>query len=319
MTIESHPQLSAASLSLDPFHRGTAKNRGERLLDAEFVHRLEALELLSRKIFVGRMKGERRSKKKGQSVEFADYKNYVVGDDLRFLDWNLYARLDRLYLRLFMEEEDLHVSVLVDASLSMDFGRPNKLFYARQLAAALAYIGLCNYDRVSLYTFSDRLTGQRTGLRGRSQMARVMEFLQDADSLGPTRFAEAAKQYALTQSRSGICVIISDFMDKTGYEAGFRYLTSPGLDVYALQVLSPQEIDPEIAGDLKLTDAEDDATADVTVSKPLLDRYKANLSALCHGLKTHCTRRGIGYQLAGTNLPVDQLILSHLRKRGLLR
>ena len=94
------------------------------LLDPEFLHKLEQLELVSRKIFVGRMKGERRSKRKGQSVEFADYRNYVVGDDLRFLDWNLYARLDRLFLRLFMEEEDLHFYVLIDNSLSMDFGTP---------------------------------------------------------------------------------------------------------------------------------------------------------------------------------------------------
>src|ERR1700747_1793141 len=118
------------------------------LLDPEFLARLEQLELGSKKIFLGRIKGERRSKRKGQSVEFADYRNYVVGDDLRFLDWNLYARLDKLFLRLFMEEEELHRWVLVDQSLSMDFGTPTKLHYARQVAAALGFIGLVNLDRV---------------------------------------------------------------------------------------------------------------------------------------------------------------------------
>src|ERR1700676_871076 len=129
----------------------------EPLLDPKFLARLEQLELVSRKIFMGRMKGERRSKKKGQSVEVADYRNYVVGDDLRFLDWNLYARLDRLFIRLFMEEEDLHFYVLIDNSLSMDFGSPTKLHYARQVAAALAFVGLVNMDRVAIDVVGDGL------------------------------------------------------------------------------------------------------------------------------------------------------------------
>src|SRR5712675_3079711 len=128
------------------------------LLDPQFLHRLEQLELVSRKIFTGAIKGERRSKRKGQSVEFADYRNYVKGDDLRHLDWNLYARLDRLFIRLFMEEEDLHFYILIDNSLSMDFGTPTKLHYARQVAAALGFIGLVNLDRVKIETFNDRLT-----------------------------------------------------------------------------------------------------------------------------------------------------------------
>src|SRR5260370_21887665 len=128
------------------------------LLDSLFLAKLEQLELVSRKIFLGVMKGERRSKKKGQSVEFADYRNYVKGDDLRFLDWNLYGRLDRLFIRLFQEEEDLHFYLLIDNSLSMDFGNPSKLHYARQVAAALGFIGLVNMDRVVVEVFSERLT-----------------------------------------------------------------------------------------------------------------------------------------------------------------
>src|SRR5215468_9455936 len=136
------------------------------LLDPQFLHRLEQLELVSRKIFLGLMKGERKSKRKGQSVEFADYKNYVIGDDLRHLDWNLYARLDRLFIRLFMEEEDLHFYVLIDNSLSMDFGNPSKLHYARQMAAALGFIGLVNMDRVVVEAFDDRLTQSLPPSRG---------------------------------------------------------------------------------------------------------------------------------------------------------
>src|SRR6266849_4287062 len=139
----------------------------QALLDPDFLARLEQLELVSRKIFMGRMKGERRSKRKGQSVEFADYRNYVIGDDLRHLDWNLFARLERLFIRLFMEEEDLHVYILVDNSLSMDFGKPTKLHYAKQVAAALGFIGLVNLDRVVVEVFNNRIAQTMPVARGR--------------------------------------------------------------------------------------------------------------------------------------------------------
>src|SRR6201998_3669467 len=148
------------------------------LLDPQMLARLEQLELVSRKIFLGRMKGERRSKRKGQSVEFADYRNYVIGDDLRFLDWNLFARLDRLFIRLFMEEEDLHFYVLLDNSLSMDFGTPTKLLYAKKIAAALSFIGLVNMDRVVIEAFNDRLTQSMPAARGRRRLWRVVKFLE---------------------------------------------------------------------------------------------------------------------------------------------
>src|SRR5438132_5182796 len=174
------------------------------LLDPHFMARLEQLELVSRKIFLGRMKGERRSKKKGQSVEFADYKNYVVGDDLRHLDWNLYARLDRLFIRLFMEEEDLHFYVLIDNSLSMDFGNPTKLHYARQVAAALAFIGLVNMDRVVLSAFNDKLTQSLPAVRGRKSLMRVLDFLQKLEPAGPSNFRESLKPFTMKSSGIGI-------------------------------------------------------------------------------------------------------------------
>src|SRR5438552_11204334 len=149
----------------------------EPLLTPKFLARLEQLELVSRKIFVGRMKGERLSKRKGQSVEFADYKNYVVGDDLRFLDWNLYARLDKLFIRLFLEEEDLHVYLLIDNSLSMDFGDPSKLHFAKQVAAALGFVGLVNLDRVIVEAFNERLSQSMPAARGRKSLWRLLAVL----------------------------------------------------------------------------------------------------------------------------------------------
>ena len=298
-----------------PGHRGAS----EPLLTPEFMNRLEQLELLSRKIFIGRMKGERRSKRKGQSVEFADYRNYVVGDDLRFLDWNIFARLNQLLLKLFMEEEDLNVTLLLDVSRSMDWGSPHKGLYAKRVAAALAYIGLINYDRVNLYAFADGLIEQRVGVRGRRMTSQVLEFLDGLPLGGTSRFADAGRHFALRHRGGGVVIVLSDFLDKSGYEEGLRYLLSRRLDIYCVQVLAPDEMDPPLAGDLKLTDIEDDEVAEVTISRPLLARYKANLQAFCTGLKEHCTRRGITYLFTSTQVPFDVLVTSYLRQRGLLR
>src|SRR5437588_3911228 len=178
------------------------------LLARAFLARLEQLELVSRKIFLGRMKGERRSKKKGQSVEFADYRNYVVGDDLRFLDWNLYARLDRLFLRLFMEEEDLHFYLLIDNSLSMDFGTPTKLHYAKQIAAALGFIGLVNLDRVMIEAFNNRLTQTLPAMRGRRSLWRMLDFLQKIQPAGPSDLKQALRTFSIRCSGKGIVVLL---------------------------------------------------------------------------------------------------------------
>lgn len=291
----------------------------DELLSAEFLVKLDQLEVLSRKIFAGRMKGERRSKRKGESVEFADYRNYVVGDDLRFLDWNIYARLERLLVKLFQEEEDLNVSVLFDVSRSMNWGAPNKGMYAKRVAAALAYIGLVNYDRVSLYGYNDTLVHEMRAVRGRRLASQMIAFLKRIPFEGLSNFSFAAKRFALRHKGKGVLVVISDFMDKGGYADGLRYLLGRHLDLYVIQVLSPEEIDPALAGDLKLVDVEDDDVAEVTVSKPLLNKYRAMLQAYCTELKDYCTRRGITYLFTSTRVPFDTLVLSYLRQRGLLR
>ena len=289
------------------------------LLDADFLARLEQLELVSRKIFMGRMKGERRSKRKGQSVEFADYRNYVVGDDLRFLDWNLYARLDRLFLRLFMEEEDLHFYVLIDNSLSMDFGTPSKLHYAKQVAAALGFIGLVNLDRVVVEAFNDRLTQTMPAARGRRSLWRVFDFLQKVEPAGPSDLKQALKTFSLKCSGKGIVVLLSDLMDKGGYEDALRYLVARQLDIYVIQILSKEEIEPDVVGDLKLTDIEDGDVAEITVSGPLLKRYKQNLAAYRTALHEFCARRGVTYLFTSNQVPFDRLVLHYLRQRGLVR
>jgi uncharacterized protein (DUF58 family) len=291
----------------------------QALLDPQFLARLEQLELVSRKIFLGRLKGERRSKRKGQSVEFADYRNYVVGDDLRFLDWNLMARLDRLFIRVFLEEEDLHFCVLLDNSLSMDFGIPTKLQFAKQVAAALGFIGLVNMDRVVIEAFNDRLTQSMPALRGRRSLWRLMDFLQKIEPAGPSDLKRALRSFCIKCSGKGIVVLLSDLMDKGGYEEALRYLVARQMDIYVIQVLSQEEIEPEIVGDLRLIDIEDEDMAEITVSGPLLKRYKQNLAAYRAGLHEFCTRRGVSYLFTSNQVPFDRLVLTYLRQRGLVK
>jgi uncharacterized protein (DUF58 family) len=289
------------------------------LLDPAFMARLEQLDIASRKIFAGKMKGERRSRRKGESVEFADYRSYVVGDDLRFLDWNIYGRLDRLFIKLFLEEEDLPLFILLDISKSMDWGNPAKGMYAKRVAAALAYIGLVNYNRVSLCAYTDRLSGDMPDLRGRRLMHQVIDFLSGLPLGGPSNFAAACRQVAIRHKPRGVFLVLSDFLDKGGFEQGIRYLVRRDLDVYALQILAPEEIDPKLGGDLRLVDVEDADVAEVTISRPLIQRYKANLQAYCQSIRDFCARRDVAYMFTSTEVQFDRLILSYMRRRGFLR
>ena len=289
------------------------------LLSPALLAQLERLELVSRKIFRGRMKGERRSKRKGQSVEFADFRNYVAGDDLRFIDWNTYARLDRLFLKLFLEEEDLHFYSLIDASESMNFGDPTKLRYAKQLAASLGFIGLARADRVKIETLGTTHRSPGPVLRGRRSLWRMMEYLDGIEPGENISLADGVKNFCLRNHGKGILVLITDLMDKSGYEGALRYLLAQQMDVYVIQVLSQEEVEPDIKGDLRLVDCEDADVAEITVSRPLMQRYKRTLASFVDGAREFSTRRGMNYLLANTNVPVETMVGSYLRKRGLVR
>ncbi len=286
------------------------------LLTPDLMAQLERLELVTRKVFRGRMKGERRSSRKGQSVEFADFRNYVAGDDLRSLDWNLYARLDKLIIKLFLEEEDLHFYTLIDASPSMAFGDPTKLDYAMQVAASLGFIGLIRADRVKVETLGGK---QSPVLRGRRSVGRMLDFFEGVEADEEVSLEEGVRQFCLRNSGKGVVVLISDLMDKQGYEAALRYLVAQRVDTYVIQVLSQEEIDPDVTGDLRLVDCEDADVAEVTISAPLINRYKATLEAFTSGAQEFCGRRGMNYLLASNETPVKELISGYMRRRGLVR
>jgi uncharacterized protein (DUF58 family) len=300
--------------------KGDEKARADKalLLNPSFMARLDQLDLMSRKMLAGKMKGERRSKRRGQSVEFADYRNYVVGDDLRFIDWNIYGRLDKLFLKLFLEEEDLSLYLLVDVSKSCDFGDPNKAHYIKQVAAALGYIGLVNYNRVSICGMAEGLVAETGAMRGRRRVAQMIEFVSKLQPAGASHFGEACRRFALQHRHTGVCVVLSDFFVKEGFENGLRYVAGGKYDLFCIQVLAPQELDPDLQGDLKLRDLEDDDMAEVSITQPLIKQYKANLNAYCLSLKDYITRRGGTYLFTSTAVPFDTLVLNYLRERGLL-
>lgn len=312
----------------------------EDLLDPALLARLGGLDYTSRKIFAGKLRGERRSKKRGESVEFADHRPYVVGDDPRHIDWNIYGRLDRLFLKLFLEEEDLSLHVVLDASGSLDCGEPNKFLFMQRLAMALGYIGLVNLNRVSASAIGGRSgsAGEPDGetwapaiasvtairdLRGSRRTRDLARFICASGPGGAAPFTDACKRIALSRRGKGVMIVLSDFFIKEGYETGLRLLVGRGFDLFLIQVLSPQELDPVgphgLAGDLRLRDVEDGDAAEVTISAPLLKRYRATLAAYNDALRQFCSRREIGLITVRSDAPIDTLILEYLRKRGVLR
>lgn len=289
-----------------------------QLLSPELLARLERLELVSRKVFRGRMKGERRSRRKGQSVEFADFRNYVPGDDLRLIDWNLYARLDQLFLKLFLEEEDLHFYALIDSSESMNFGDPTKLYVAKQLAAALGYVGLCRADRVSIAALGPQGRSAPI-LRGRASLWKMLQYLESVESGSNVTLYEGVKDFSIRNSGTGVAVLLTDLMDKTGYESALRMLIGRRMDVFVMHILSPEEIDPPLRGDRKLIDVEDGDAAEVTINSYVLEKYKQTVQSFIGSVKNFCSRRSIVYIPVRTSTPVETIVTKYLRERGVVR
>lgn len=286
-----------------------------RLFDETFLRKLDRLAILSRRALAGQIQGERRSPKRGQSVEFADYRPYAPGDDFRRIDWNAYGRLERFFIKLFVEEEDLLVHLLVDASRSMDWGEPNKLQYGVRAAGALGYIALAGLDRITVTALGGR--GHLTPRRGRAQALPLFTFLQTLTGAGEARLAASLKSYAAGARQPGPLMLISDLMDD-GWAEGLRALAVRGFDVTVLHVLAPAEIDPALGGDLKLIDAETGAAVEITADYDLLQRYRQSVAAWQAELCDFCGARGMHYVPVITSLPFDELLFSLLRQRGVL-
>jgi uncharacterized protein (DUF58 family) len=287
------------------------------LFDESFLKKLEYLYIVSRKMFAGRVRAERRSRKVGSGIEFADHRDYAPGDDFRYLDWNLYGRLDKLLLRLFEEEEDLHIYLLVDASASMRIGEKRE--YAAKLAAALCYIGLSNLDRVSLITFADGLRDRLPPARGKGRIFKVFEFLRQVEPEGVTRLGTSLETFVHENSRRGVCVVISDFYDHEGFAAGLDLLRYHRFEPYAIQIWAEREARPDLRGDLALVDCETGEVREVTVSARLLAEYTRRHEAFRRSVSDYCRAHAIPYFCAHTGVPFDELILTIFRAGGFLK
>jgi uncharacterized protein (DUF58 family) len=288
------------------------------VFDEGFLRQLERLGVLMKQPARGGLKGGRRSVKRGQSVEFADFRDYTLGDDLRQLDWNVYARLEKLFVKLFVEEEDVTITFLLDASPSMAFGRPEKLLFAKRAAAALGYIALSGEDRVVTVALTGRTARRHSGLRGSGRIFRMLANLsaiQPAE--GPTGLTLAARHAAAMLSGRGVVVLISDLLDP-GADKVIRELAATGSELIVLHTLSPDELDPALEGDLKLVDSESGEGIDVTVDLAALDDYKARLVAWQDGLAELATKRRASYVPVSSATPLADLVFAELRRRRVL-
>jgi len=283
------------------------------LFTPEFLAQLERLSLASKRAFRGRVKGERRSPRKGQSVEFSDYRAYGHGDDLRYVDWNIYGRTDRLHVKLFVDEEDLCLHLLVDASSSMNFGRPTKLAYAVRLAAALGFVGLVNLERVGVGVLRAQVAEGWPPARGRNQFMGLVDFLVNVEPGGRTSLNAGLANYAMRARDAGLAVVMSDLLDPEGYEAGLRALLERRFDIHVVHLLAPDEMNPEFAGDLRLIDSETGEIRELSVDGDALRAYRRRLHDFLERLETFCRTKEIGYHRVITDTPVEGFVLSQLK------
>lgn len=295
----------------------------DKLFDEKTLRKLEQLRLVANKVRAGAIKGERRSTRRGTSVEFADYRNYTRGDDLRRLDWNIYARLERPFIKLLEEEEDLSVQILLDTSGSMDWpesGRDiHKFTYGLRLAAGLGHIALTTGDHLTvagLHAGDPQIWGP---MRGRGRTLALLDFLEDVRPGGLTDLSGALRDWSLFISRPGLVLIISDLLSPTGYERGIDALLGRGSEVAVIHLLSPDETNPPLAGDLSLIDTETHEQQDVTIDGPMRDLYVERFLAWRDQIGAFCVGRGVHYLMIETSVPWEELVLFELRRLQIVK
>ncbi|TAK99240.1 MAG: DUF58 domain-containing protein [Verrucomicrobia bacterium] len=306
------------------------------LLTPELLRRLEQFQLLAARRAKSSAKGERRSRARGQSVEFADHRSYVPGDDFRYLDWNLFGRLDKLFLKLYEEERELPVRIFLDASESMTFGEPRKFDFARQVAAAIGYVALCGFDRVSVIPFPNAqgrtqttqsnadaaanynqqsaVEGALRSVRGKKSSMQFFQNLNTLNAAGGADFNETLRRGALEARHTGLAIVLSDFLDPAGYESGLTALVGRGFQVNVVQILAPEELAPTTFGDLRLVDSESGGLQEVTFGRYRMKAYQQTVQNFIQRLREFTTKRGISFFMAPSNMDLQDLLLKQLRK-----
>lgn len=289
------------------------------LLDSAFLRRLESLQLNAPHAATAGLAGEHASRRKAHSVEFADHRNYAPGDDFRLIDWNVYARLGELCLKLTQARENLAVHLLIDCSASMDWGHPNKLLYAKRVAAALGAVALASYDSVHLGIFSDDVHGVLPPLRGRNAVGALLGHLRAIQPGASTDLARSISSYCSQRSRRGVAVLVSDFLTPGGQVEALSYLGRSGLRTMALHIIDAQEERPRLNGLLELRDCETGELLKVGITPDLLRRYEAQFQSWSDEVASTCRTQRAQYVRVSTVVPPQTLILQTLRHDGLLR
>ena len=291
----------------------------DSLLSNDFLRRLDNFRLAPNQPARGHLKGLHRSNRTGSGMEFRDFRPYSEGDDMRSVDWRTYLRLDRLVVKLFVEEADLPIYIFLDTSASMRVGKPSKFDYGRKVAAALAHIGFINMDRVSLIAVADGVVKDLSAMRGKSQSWPAFRFLESLQCEGKTSLATAFKSYFSIPRARGLIVVISDFLDPGGFESALAVMRNLRQDLLALHLLSADERDPQFEDEVELVDAEDGSAIVERVTPALIADYRRALEEHCTAIDAYCSKNGWGYVRAVTDSSFEDLVLSALRKEGLLK
>ena len=289
------------------------------LLSNETLARVERMRLRPNRRLTNRTRGEHSVGTGGASIDFADYRDYVAGDDIRYVDWNIFSRLQRPYLKLYSHEEELHVAVLLDTSLSMQ--SEEKFERAAQLAAAFSTMALRGTERVSLFAGRDS-AGRPAMLKncsGRSATRKVFEFLESRVSLGSKTVDDLISSALRVHRGRGIAIVLSDFLTAGDVSRSFNLLNSAGLEIFAVQVLGPNEIEPDLTGDVRLVDCETGRSLDVSSARDLLDLYHEHRVAQQAFLASQCRRRNGRFESVSSAETLEEILFEKLIRRGWIR
>ncbi|MDP3275262.1 MAG: DUF58 domain-containing protein [Deltaproteobacteria bacterium] len=303
-------------MGLTDFFKRTAQALApeQELFDEEFQRKLDYLAVISRRLFAGRLRAERRTKKTGSGIEFADHREYSAGDDLRYLDWKVFGRSERMLLKLFEEEEDLSIYVLLDCSESMAFGTPSKFDHGRKLAAALAYVGLANLDRVALVAISTKVDKTLPTTRGKGRIFKIFDFLRSVRTGGTTALADAARMFTAQQKRRGIAIVITDLYDPEGFERGINAIRYRKFEPIVVHLIDPREADPGARGDVTLVDVETGESREITLTDGMVRAYREAHLSWRKEIDDFCTSRRVPYVAADVTEPFEDQVLRLFRR-----
>lgn len=300
------PQIAAQPQTLDA--------RPASFFDTDFLRKLERLHLVAKRLSWAAMKGEHAVSRKGFSLEFSDYRRYQPGDDLRYVDWNIYRRLERLLVKVFTAEQEMNIYLLVDTSRSMAEGTPTKLDYAKKVAAALGYIGLKNLDRVGGAAFSAALQKPLTLGRGRKQILSLFSFLSRLAASGETDLHAAAHLFTNWFPHPGFVVIVSDLFDPAGWRRALEELSAKGHQVLVIHIVDELELHPKARGDVALVDIESGRERKYFLDDDLVRRFQSELAKYFKEIESLCSSRRIDYLRTSTQIPFDEFVLQTLRQ-----